>query len=373
MALSFYLQHFFDPDMAHLQPKVGRDKKTDLYNLGFVQNVKEHQLLAQFIPLEKVEKPDERFIYDEPIFPMGSNTYLDPKNPLRLLALKNGYVLYNAEKILVKAVFNLHSDVSFHTGNISFIGDANIYGNVRSGFHVYGENVIINGMIEGGKVQAKQDLTIAGGARGGVSKQCVLKANNTIRLSFTEKIEVRTRGNVLVTKYALHSNFYAGNNAIIQEHLIGGNLHALKGVYVGQKLGNRANVTTRIFLGYDPLLIRKLEKIDNQISDFSEKIHHLNAVAGHLPPETNELTHRLAVLRKKMNTYFVSRNKIWNTLHEDEAMLEYCKVVAVGDVFPGVEISIGRSFYQVTKHMNCVEFALVDNEIVCRPHQKKTI
>ncbi len=371
MPVPLYLQHYFDPDMAHLQPKVGRDKKTDLYNLGYVQNVQEHQLLAEFIPLELVQNPDERFIYEDATFPMGPNTYLDPLNPLRLLAEKQGYVLYNAEKIMVKAVLNLRSDVSFYTGNISFIGDTNIFGNVRAGFSVYGENVIINGMVEGGRVLAKQDLTVGGGARGGIAKRCVLRANNTIRLTFTEKIEARTRGNILVTKYSLHSNFYAGINAIIQEHLIGGNLHALKGVYVGQRLGNKAQVATRIFLGYDPLLIRKLEKIDTQITDFSNKIHHLKAVAGHLAPETNDLTKKLAKLRKRYDAYIVSRNNIWNTLHEEEKMLQYCKVVAAGEVFPGVEIAIGRSFYQVDKYMQCVEFVLENDEIICRPHIPK--
>ncbi len=370
--MPLYLQHYFDPDMARLQPKLGRDKKTDLYNLGYVQNVQQHQLLAEFVPLETVENPDKRFIFDDPIFPMGHNTYVDPLNPNFLLSSVQGYVLYSNEKILVKAVLNLNTDVSFHTGNISFIGDTNVHGNVRAGFSVYGENVIINGVVEGGRVSAKQNLTIGCGARGGIAKKCVLKANNTIRLSFAEKIEIRTRGNVLITKYALHSKLYAGTNAIIQEHLIGGSLHALKGVYVGQRLGNKAHVATRIFLGYDPLLIRKLEKIDKRIDEFSEKIHHLNAVAGHLPPDTNELTRRLDNLRRKTNIYLNSRNSVWETLQEDKEMLKYCKVVAAGDVFPGVEIAIGRSFLQVDKPLHCVEFSLNEyDEIIYTPHVPK--
>ncbi len=354
--------------MVNLQPRPGRDKKTDLYNLGYVQNVQEGQLLAEFVPLDSIQEPDARYIYEKSSFPMGQNTYIDPQNPHRLLAEKQGYVLYNDEKILVKAVLNLHSDISFRTGNITFIGDTNIFGNVRAGFNVYGENVIINGMVEGGNVQANQDLAIAGGARGGVAKRCILKAKNTVRLSFAEKIEVRTRGNVLVNRYALHSNIYAGTNAIIQEHLIGGNLHALKGVYVGQRLGNKAYVSTRIFLGYDPLLIRKLEKIDQRISELSEKMHHINAVAGHLPPDTNDLTRKLANMRKKTDAYLLSRNSVWATLHEQQDILQHCKVVAAGEVFPGVEIAIGRSFLQVNEPMRCVEFSLQDDEIIVKPH-----
>ncbi len=370
--MALYLKHYFDPDMTHLQPKLGCNNKTDLYNLGYVQNVEKDQLLAEFVPLSSVKTIDKRFVYSQDTLPVGPNTYIDAENPHRLLAADAGYVFYNAEKIMVKTTLTLQSDVSFQTGNIVFIGDTIINGNVRAGFSVYGENIVINGMVEGGSAIAKNDLAVKAGARGAGTKLCILKASNTVRLSFAEKIEVYTRGNVLATKYILHSNVYAGINAVIQEHMIGGNLHALKAVYVGKQLGNRAYVPTRIFLGYDPLLIRRLEKIDLRISDLAEQLHHLNAVAGHLPPESNELARKLARVRRKNSAYLSARNAIWENLNEASELLRACRVVAIGDIYPGVEIAIGRSYLQVDKPLKCVEFFLnEDNEIAYIPHIPK--
>ncbi len=369
--MSLYLKHYFDPDRAHLQPRLGHNKKTDLYNLGFVQNIQQDQLIAEFVPLSSTQNIDNRFIYSSATFPAGSGTYIDPKNPHRLLAEHAGYALYHNHKIIVNSTLNLSSDVSFHTGNITFIGNTVVQGNVRAGFSVYGQNIEVQGMVEGGNLNAKQAITVRGGARGAATKRCVLKATENVRLNFAEKIEIYTQGSVLVSKYVLHSNIYAGTHAIIQNQMIGGNLHTLKSVYVGKQLGNRAAVPTRIFLGYNPLLIRRLEKIDQRIDTLSEKLHHLNAVAGHLAPNTNELSRKLDRTRRKNSAYIYARNHIWNTLCEAHDILSTCKIVAAGQIYPGVEISIGRFYLQINEPMQGLEFYIKDNEIVYTPHKPK--
>ncbi len=369
--VSLYLKHYFDPDHAHLQPRLGHNKKTDLYNLGYVQNIQKDQVIAEFVPLSSVTNLDKRFIYKDATLPAGPGTYIDPQNPHRLLAEHHGYVLYNAQKIMVKSTLTVNSDVSFHTGNIVFIGDTIVQGNVRAGFSVYGQNIEIKGMIEGGNLNAKQSIIVIGGARGAATKRCVLKAKENVRLNFAEKIEVYTQANVIVSKYALHSSIYAGTHAIIQNQMIGGNIHALKSVYVGKQLGNRAAVPTRIYLGYDPLLIRRLEKIDQRIDSLSEKLHHLNAVAGHLAPNANELARKLDRTRKKHNAYIYARDFIWNTLCESQDLLKTCKVVAAGQIYPGTEISIGRFYLQINEFMQGLEFFIKDNEIIYTPHIPK--
>ncbi len=369
--MSLYLKHYFDPDRAHLQPRLGQNNKADLYNLGFVQNIQKDQVVAEFVPLETVQNFEKRFIFKDITLPAGTGTYIDPKNPHRLLAAHAGYALYRSKKIVVDSTLQLNTDVSFQTGNIVFIGDTIIHGNVRAGFSVYGQNVEINGMVEGGNVHAKQNLTVKGGARGSAKKHSKLQATENIRLNFAEKIEVYTKGNVLVSKYALHSNIYAGTHAIIQNQMIGGSLHTLKSVYVGKQVGNRAAVPTRIFLGYNPLLIRRLEKIEHHIDNLSEKLHHLTAVAGHLPPNANELARKLYRTRKKYDAYIYSRNSIWNTLCEAEDIFKTCKVVAAGQVFPGVEIAIGRFYLQINEPLQCVEFFIKDDEIIHIPHSPK--
>ncbi len=368
--MSVYLQHYFDPDASQrvLKPMPQKRRKSDLYNLGFVQNVQKGQVLAEFIPLSEVEIFEPRFIYNQAIFPQGRNTHVDMENPVCLLASETGFVSYVDGFITVQTVLNIRSDINFHTGNVSFVGDVGVHGDVRAGFEVRGENVRIQGMVEGGKVYAAHDLAINGGARSGLGKQCVLKAGNTARMAFAEKVEIQAKGNVLIEKNCLHSTVYGGNNSLVHGRMVGGTLHSRQSVVVTGDLGNRAAVTTRIFLGYDSLKIRKLERIEAAIKPLVEKIRHLKAVAGHLPVDTNEVTRKLALARRKQNAYIRSRDHLWKALETPLEQLKQCKLIVYGEVFPGVEIAIGQIFYLVDKPCRSVIFYLGDGEIVSAPY-----
>ncbi len=366
--MSYYLQHYFDPDMDHtqLKPKASQDKvgKSDLYNLGYVQNVVSGQVLAQILPLADVKNPDPRFIVDEPKIPGGVNTRVDPKHPEYLLADSNGYVFYLADRITVKKLLNVRGDVAFNTGNVYFIGDCAVHGNVRAGFSVQASNLLIKGMVEGGVVRAGKDLSVAGGARGGAGGHCLLTAGGKMRLSFAEKVEVRSSGNMLIEKYCLNSGVYVGGNLVVHGRLQGGSVNAYKIVYVAEQLGNVAATPTRIFLGYDPALIKKLEKVDKEVGDLSEKIAHYKAVAGHLPPGSTPTSRKLHACLDKRDHLLGRRRSISAIMGVDEKNIAQCRLVVKGRIYPGVEVSIGRVNYDVTQMMNNVMFSCVDDEII---------
>ncbi len=368
--MSLYLKHYFDPNMTHrvLRPTPRTKKSSDLYNLGFVQNVEKGQVLAEFVPLSDVETFEPRFVYQRAVFPQGRNTHVDVANPVCLLASEKGFVSYVDGYITVCTSLNVRSDVSFHTGNVHFFGDVGIHGDVRAGFEVRGENVRIQGMVEGGKVFAHHDLAISGGARCGLGNNCLLKAGNMARMAFAEKVEIQARGNVLIEKDCLHSTVYGGNNSLVNGRMVGGTVHGRQSVVVTGDLGNRAAVSTRVFLGYEPLHMRKLEILEHNIKELADKSRHLNAVAGHLPPDANDLTRKLARIQKKRNACVRARQFLLQTLETASENLKQCRLVVYGNVFPGVEVAIGRAFYYVDEPCRSVVFFLGDNEILCAPY-----
>lgn len=364
----WYLQHHFNPDMDHLQLKPADTEVTgsDLYNLGYVQNAIAGQVLAQIVPLEQAKTPEPRFVLEKPILPAGPNTHIDPAHPNYLLASSNGYVFYNDGLITVKKMLNVRGDVSFKTGNIFFVGDMAVHGSVRAGFEVQANNILIKGMVEGGSVRARRNLAIMGGARGGAGQHCVLDAGGTLRTSFIEKIEARARGNILIEKYSLHSNIYAGSNVVVQGRACGGTFHVFGSIVVEENLGNMAAVPTRMFLGYDPMRIRQLERIDAQLANLSETITHLNAVAGHLPPDTNATTRKLLNCKENRENLIQRRATLWKILHLNEQTLTRCRVLVRGKVFPGVEVAIGRAFLLVENPLTNVSFSLENDEIIVK-------
>lgn len=369
--MQYYLRHYFNPDFDYLRPKpgIGEDgESSDLYSLGYVQNVIAGQLLAEVIPLEQAgAEPDPRFVLSRPVLPGGANTRVDPAYPNYLLSTSNGYVFYNNGKITVKRLLNVRQDVSFRTGNIFFVGDMAVHGSVRSGFSVQANNLRIMGMVEGGVARARRDLMVDGGARGGAGQHCLLDAGDKLLTPFLEKIEARARGNMVVEKYCLYSTVYAGANMVVREQVYGSTINAYGSVYVGRQLGNKAAISTKIYLGYDPLSIRQLEKIDKIISGLSQSITHLKAVAGHLPPDANEASRKLARLVEQRERIMKQRTELWSKLYLDENYMQNCRLMVPGKVYPGVEISVGRAFMLVERPYESVLFRLCYDDIIVEP------
>ena len=369
--VQYYLRHYFNPDFDYLNLKPGGDNgTTDVYSLGYVQNVIAGQVLAEIVPLESARPGyDTRFVLDKAVFPMGGNTRVDPRYPNYLLASAKGYVFYLNGKITVKTLLNVRQDVSFQTGNIFFVGDMAVHGSVRAGFSVQGNNVRIMGMVEGGVVRARRDLLVEGGVRGGAGKHSKVDAGDKLMTPFLESVEARARGNMVIEKTCLYSTIYAGSNLVVRDKLYGGIVNAYGSVYVGGQLGNKASLSTKVYLGYDPLSIRQLEKIDKIIAQLSQTITHLNAIAGHLPPETNDASRKLQAMRVQRRQLINRRDELWSRLAQDESYMQNCRLLCQGTVFPGVEISIGRAFMVVDKIYKCTLFRLVDNEIISEPMQ----
>lgn len=364
--VQYYLRHYFNPDFDHLHLKPGGENgSSDVYSLGYVQNAIDGQVLAEIIPLEDAgPNPDPRFMLEKHKFPAGPNTRVDPQYPNYLLAAANGYVFYLDGKITVKCLLNVRQDISFQTGNIFFVGDMAIHGSVRAGFSVQANNVRIMGMVEGGVVRARRNLMIDGGVRGGAGQHSLVDAGGKLLSPFLEKVEARARDNIVIDKSCLYSTVYAGASIVVRELAYGGIINAYGSVYVGKQLGNKAGIPTKVYLGYDPLSIRQLEKIDSIIAQQSQTITHLNAVAGHLAPETNETSRKLQALRGQRQQLIKRRNDLWARLSLDENYMHNCRLLVPGRIYPGVELSIGRAFLTIDSIYDKVVCRLVENEII---------
>lgn len=373
--MSFYLKHFFNPDQQYLNLKPNSEAVqgtgSNLYNLGYVQNVVKGQVLAEVVPLSEAgPDPDPRFILQSENPPLGFNTVVDPNHPNYILAAINGYVFYSEGRITVKHLLNVRQDVSFQTGNIHFVGDMCVHGSVRAGFSVHANNVRIMGMVEGGCVHARRDLVIDVGARGGTGQHCVLASGGKILSPFLEKVEIRARSHVITEKYCLYCTTYVGGNLVVRESLYGTTANAYGSVFVGKQLGNRAGVNTRVFLGYHPESIRELEELDTGISTLSQTLTHLQAVAGHLPPDASEASRKLVHAQKQRAQLIERREALWKKLSNDEASMSTCRLIVPGTVYPGVEISIGRTFMLVERMYQNVTFMLSQDDIIVVPNNR---
>ncbi|MFV0423281.1 FapA family protein [Oleidesulfovibrio sp.] len=363
--MPWYLEHHFDPDFNHfeLKPKEGKTGKVDHYNLGYVQNVVKGQLVAELrqVTDEEAAGLDSRYVYNTSALPVGPNCKIDPANKHCILAAANGYVFYNDGLITVKKMLNVRRDVDFHTGNVVFVNDIAVHGSVRTGFEVHGNNILVKGIIEGAKINARGALASETGVKG--QKSALLRASQNIRLPFCENAELRTRSNVMIDTSCMHTDIYASGNVVIKERLQGGTIYTSGMVYVMEQLGGGQGTATQFIMGYDPFLFSKLRDVEENIKIYKTKVESLESLCAKSPEHREEFTPQKKDALEKLTALHRIRTSIWEKF-DAEDVPSGCRILVPGKVRPGVEISIGKAYLKVNDYLENVRFCLENDEIV---------
>lgn len=407
--MPYYLRHYFQPDFnhVHVRPVPMADGSTDAYYLGYVQNVVAGQVLAEIVQLEaaseddtserqivadgpadalpipemgvtdetavpaqydynnfirNISEVDSRFIYEAPVFPLGPNCARDPQNPNRIISLINGFCFYHNGLITVKKLLNVRQDVDFRTGNIIFTGNVLVHGDVKTGFKLTGGNLLVKGRVDGGQLRASGSVVVHGALKGAPS--ALIDAKGIVRLSSCEQARVITRGNLVIDGNCMHSELFVGGSLIVKGRLQGGMVHAKGVVYVKDQLGNAQGAPTKIALGYNPIEYLHLQELNQLYQNQSQKLQYHVARARKGPIFAAESAPYQELAHQKLAAIKSMQSAAWRRFSQDERSADHTRVLVLGTVWPGVEISIGRAYYKVIDEHRDVFFALHEDEVV---------
>lgn len=363
----YYIRHYFDPDFDHLHLKPIADStgRVNLRNLNYVQNVVKGQVLAEVLPIAENMSPlpERRFIMREPILPAGANTEPDPKNPNRLLSSINGFVFYYNKEITVKHLLNVRRNIDLHTGNIVFVGDLAVHGNVTSEFELRANNVMVKGIIEAAFIRTNGSIIGEGGFKG--SQEGKLIAEKDIRLAFAETGEIRAKDKVAIDGSCLHCNIYTGS-LMVRGRLAGGTIRARHKVYVAHQLGLISALPTMVVLGQDPFLFRLVRKIKKDQARLQEKMDKFEAVRFRMEEKGEEFIpdKNYLLVQKKLE---VLQEKILRLQpHLNEADMSESILIVPGEVLPGVVVTIGDVSLKIQEPKRNVHIRRIGDEIVIR-------
>ena len=412
----YYLKHYFMPDFnhKHLRPVAMADGNVNAHYLGYVQNVVAGQVLAELVQLEtlpegviphRVGQPDTstecvplpdlpdgypepkelplatprhtegskdflsrmgdidpRFIYDAPVFPLGPNCTRDPQHPNRIVALANGYCFYHDGFITVKKLLNVRQDVNFHTGNITYVEDIVVHGDVFPGFSLCGKNIRVKGRVDGGTIRARGDVVIEHGIKG--SPKALLKAEGTVRLAYCEHARIITPGNIVIDGACIHSELYVGGSLIVKGRLQGGTVYANGMVFVQEQLGGGQGAPTQIELGYSPQEYLYLQRLKEFHEEQTARLRFYTAHSRKGTYMEEECAPLIELASQKLAVVAEMQRKAWQTFSMDAANTASNRIIVPGTVYPGVEISIGRAYRKIVDAVSDVSFCLAEDEIV---------
>lgn len=298
---------------------------------------------------------------------VGKHIHADKDN-VTYVADANGKIELRDHEVIISDVLEV-DEVNYSTGNIRFGGSVHIKGNVSTGMLVEaGEDIVINGNVEGATIRCGRNLLLKRGVLGGGA--CQIQAEGTVTGKFFENATIHAGGDI-AGNYALNCNIYSGGQVKISGKrgvILGGSLHAVRGLSV-QNAGNHAEVATYISLGVTKAMLEKrgeleklLAKVETELSVFYKAksqyeqkydLELLKASALYM-----KIGQAIAIKDSELRKYTEERQR----LLQDMQGLEGVKAQIRGEIFEGVTVAINGFVWQA-KHARYLELHVEGDHI----------
>jgi uncharacterized protein (DUF342 family) len=367
-------------DLNVLKPRAVGDK-VDMKELGAVINVIKGQEIAEKIPAVQgrdgvtlAGKKIPAYNGKDKNLPSGKGTVVS-EDKLRLCAEYDGSVLIKEGKLSVNPVFEVKGDVDYGVGNIDFIGPVTIHGGVREGFEVNsGNDLLIEGVVEGAVLKSEGSITIKIGVRG--TGKAKLFAKGDVSVGYIDQAYVRSNGSIAVAEAILHSDIGArGEVAAMgskKGQIVGGTVQAGREVLC-EVLGSEMGTRTEVVVGELPELSEERKRSQENIKQFEDQLDKLDANINFLKTlqQQGQLTEdkqgALAKLTKAKFQIKAQHEATQKRLAELEKDMEKNKadgrVRVKNTCHPGVTVTIRGVRYIVRETLRFTKFVYEDGEV----------
>ena len=342
--------------------------QVDYANLNLIRNVKEGQEICRLI--KPTEGEPGRTVTDQEIpaksgkpvpLPKGRNTEIS-EDELSLIAVMPGHVEFTGRSFQVKPVLDIDGNVDFSTGNIKFLGDINIKGDVLSGFTVRAMGDIhVGGVVEAGStVEAGGDLVVVKGILG--DGTTVIRAHRCVFSKYIENSTIYVREN-LQTDCIINGRVYCDGEVHVRSgrgSIMGGRIWAAKLVNAAS-VGSPAECRTAIALGGLPCTNFEREVVQQELKDLEMDLEKLEC-----QPDSPVKSSLLAKLRVKLSTAELKLKQLEDDLVdiEQEMTEKTAGRMECGVAYPETEISIGDEMLRLRRETRQCVAKLVSGEIV---------
>ena len=342
-------------------------------DLGLVKNIIKGTVIAEItLPAEGTPGTDLKGITvnqrpgRKASFSVGLNTKLNDEGT-KISAAVDGNLVFKEGTFSVEDVVTINGDVDSLVGNIDFLGNVIIKGEIGEGFKVSSkQNITVFGNVTGASIEAGGSIII--------KKGCInskLLAHGDINVEFCEHSTVTCDGS-LTGKSFLICDVYCGGNFSVkgsQGSVMGGKYTSLKGFEV-QNIGSKTYTPTEIIIGDNAVLTKEKEQLKKQIDSIESKITSNTQVIDFLNEKKKQLHHLPEDKEELLGTSVRNRlmlgmekKKIVKRISEIETSLQvkqHLSIQCKGTVFPGVRVVMNDSVYKFENEYKYVKIFLND-------------
>ncbi len=358
--------------LYHFECTEGQDLKedefgnVDYHDLGLIKNITEGTVIAEIIPeTEGTPGMDIRgsvvnqFPGKPPVYTIGAGITLS-EDKLIMSAAISGNLRWNKTHFVVDKDVTVSGDLDVSVGNIDFIGDVIVKGNVEEGYVICsGGNVTVFGTVTSACIRASGDITVRMGVVGSEVEGFNISA------SFFENAHITAKGNLTAQNFIACQATCNGKLTASggKAAIIGGKYTCLSDIEANI-IGSDTYTRTLLVLGNTAVLAeeridltKKTEEFVNQI-DQLEKICTALQAQKKVAPLTEE---REEMLVTSIRAKFVHQRELKamkRRIAEIDKEIDISndlKVTVRRSLFPGVSVRINSLQYNVSNvHGQCV-------------------
>lgn len=339
----------------------------DYRDLGLVTNIEEGTVIAEItFPTEGEPGKDIRGIVagqtpgKPALVNVGAGTKLS-EDGSKIYAEISGNLRWTGKQFVVDKDVTIKGDVDVSVGNIDFIGDVIIRGNVEEGYEIYsGGNVTVTGMVTGARIYAKGKIDVRMGVVSSNFEAEDISANFFENCTITAKGKLTAQNFIGCEVFCMGKLTASGGKAAI----IGGKYTCLSDIEANI-IGSETYTRTNLVLGNTAVLAEERIDLEKKIDEFKLQIEQLGMIcdalqaqkkaAGSLPEDREEM------LVTSIRAKFVHQKQLQemkrriDEINKEIDISNDLRVVARRAIYPGVSIRINSLQYNVSsKCGNCV-------------------
>ncbi|MCL2020119.1 MAG: FapA family protein [Oscillospiraceae bacterium] len=360
------IQYLFETT-SELVPKKGKLGEVDYKDLGLVRNITEGEIIAVIThPTEGT--PGVNAIGQDIIpvagkpanYVVGAGTAINDEGT-EIKAIVSGNLVWAKNSFVIEQTLVIKEDVDVSTGNIDFIGDVLVKGNVAENFTIKSKrNITVNGTVTGATIIADGNVNIA---LGSINSDIVSQGD--VKLGFCESSKVECKGNFSSQSVIAGEVFCGGSfNATQNRGVVYGGKHIALNGFVANIIGSENYTKTQVTLGNSAVLAEEKLELSNKIKDLEERTKKLLQVAEVLQEQkknTGQLSaDREAMLTTAIRSRFTFQREIkvlTGRIKEIETELDSAGeqyIVVHKNLWPGVTVRIGGEILIVDRHLTKV-------------------
>ncbi|MGH2363893.1 MAG: DUF342 domain-containing protein [Chloroflexota bacterium] len=278
------IEYLFDTSSGQLKERAGR---VDWRELNLVTSVQEGSAVARKHPAQPGTPGTN--VRGQPLnakpprdvrVALGPGTVLAPDDPNTVLAAVSGAIRVDSTgRVTVDNTYVVKGDVDLASGNVDFVGSVVIQGDIKRGFVVKATGDIeVKGAVEEATIIAQGSVVVQGGILGGSTTP--VQAAQDILARFANNAVLRAGHDVVLGQEALNCDIEAegrvvvGGNPPSKGAVMGGSIRAAQEIAV-YNVGSSGGQTTKLRVGYDWLLPRKLHSLEHEIQDRKTQLEKL--------------------------------------------------------------------------------------------------